>query len=75
MVDGIYDSDPKKNPNAVKFDEVSYLDILNKGLAVMDTTAATLCSDNNIPILVFSIENPENIVSAVCGEKVGTLVK
>ncbi|MEE0858097.1 MAG: UMP kinase [Acutalibacteraceae bacterium] len=75
MVDGVYDSDPKINENAVKFDEISYLDILNKGLAVMDTTAATLCSDNNIPILVFSIENPDNIVSAVCGEKVGTLVK
>ena len=74
MVDGIYDSDPKLNKDAVKFDEVSYLDILNKGLNVMDTTAATLCYDNRIPILVFSIENPDNIVSAVCGEKVGTLV-
>ena len=61
--------------NAKKFDEISYLDILNKGLAVMDTTAATLCSDNSIPILVLSIEDPENIVRAVCGEKVGTLVK
>ena len=75
MVDGVYDSDPKVNENAVKFDEVAYLDILNKGLNVMDTTAATLCFDNNIPILVFSIENPDNIVSAVCGEKVGTIVK
>ncbi len=75
MVDGVYDSDPKTNENAKKFDEISYLDILNKGLAVMDTTAATLCSDNSIPILVLSIEDPENIVRAVCGEKVGTLVK
>lgn len=75
MVDGIYDSDPKNNPEAVKFDEISYLDILNKGLAVMDTTAATLCADNSIPILVFSIDEPDNMVSAVCGEKVGTLVK
>lgn len=75
MVDGVYDSDPKINKDAVKFDEIAYLDILNKGLNVMDTTAATLCCDNNIPILVFSIENPDNIVSAVCGEKVGTLVK
>ena len=75
MVDGVYDSDPKTNENAKKFDEISYLDILNKGLAVMDTTAATICWDNNIPILVLSIEDPENIVRAVCGEKVGTLVK
>ena len=75
MVDGVYDSDLKTNENAKKFDEISYLDILNKGLAVMDTTAATICWDNNIPILVLSIEDPENIVRAVCGEKVGTLVK
>lgn len=75
MVDGVYDSDPKKNPNAVKFDEISYLDILNKGLCVMDTTAATLCSDNNIPIIVLSIDDTENIIKAVKGEKVGTLVK
>lgn len=75
MVDGVYDSDPKKNPNAVKYDEVSFNDILNKDLAVMDSTAASLCKDNNIPILVFSIEQPENIVAAVCGETVGTLVK
>lgn len=75
MVDGVYDSDPKTNGNAKKFDEISYLDILNKGLAVMDTTAATICWDNNIPILVLSIEDPDNIVRAVCGEKVGTLVK
>lgn len=74
-VDGVYDSDPKKNPNAVKFDELTYLDVLNKGLAVMDSTAASLCMDNNIPILVFDLANPENIVSAVLGEKIGTLVK
>lgn len=75
MVDGVYDSDPKLNKDATKFDEIAYLDILNKGLNVMDTTAATLCFDNSIPILVFSIDNPDNIVSAVCGEKVGTIVK
>ncbi|HHZ05551.1 MAG TPA: UMP kinase [Clostridiales bacterium] len=75
MVDGVYDSDPKKNPNAVKYDTVSFYDILNKDLAVMDSTAASLCKDNNIPILVFSIDKPDNIVSAVCGEQVGTLVK
>lgn len=75
MVDGVYDSDPKKNPNAVKYDTVSFYDILNKDLAVMDSTAASLCKDNNIPILVFSIDKPDNILSAVCGEQVGTLVK
>lgn len=75
MVDGVYDSDPHKNPDAVKFDTVSFHEVLNKGLGVMDSTAASLCMDNNLPILVFSLENPQNIVSAVCGENVGTLVK
>lgn len=75
MVDGVYDSDPKKNPDAKKYDTVSFLDVLNKDLGVMDSTAASLCKDNNIPILVFSIEKPENIVAAVCGEDIGTLVE
>lgn len=75
MVDGVYDSDPKKNPEAKKYDTVSFLDVLNKDLGVMDSTAASLCKDNNIPILVFSIEKPENIVAAVCGEDIGTLVE
>lgn len=75
MVDGVYDSDPKKNPNAVKYDTLSFMEVLNKNLQVMDSTAASLCKDNNIPILVFSIEDPENIFKAVCGEPIGTLVK
>ncbi|MGN0172631.1 MAG: UMP kinase, partial [Acutalibacteraceae bacterium] len=75
MVDGIYDSDPKKNPNAVKFDEISYLDVLNKDLKVMDSTAATLCMDNNLPILVFNLDDPQNIVRAATGESIGTIVK
>ena len=75
MVDGVYDSDPKINPNAVKYDEISFHEVLNKDLAVMDSTAASLCKDNNIPILVFSIEDPENIYKAVCGENIGTIVK
>lgn len=75
MVDGVYDSDPKKNPNAVKFDTITFLDVLNKDLKVMDSTAASLCRDNHIPILVFNINKPENIVKAVCGEPVGTIVK
>ncbi len=74
-VDGVYDSDPKKNPDAVKYDDLTYLDVLNKGLAVMDSTAASLCMDNNIPILVFDLAEPMNIVAAVQGRKIGTLVK
>jgi len=74
-VDGVYDSDPKKNPNAVKYDEISYLDVLNKGLQVMDSTAASLCMDNKIPILVFNLNDPDNIVKAVLGEDAGTIVR
>lgn len=74
-VDGVYDSDPKKNENAVKFDELSFIDVLNKGLHVMDSTAASLCMDNNIPILVFNLNDPENIVRAIKGENNGTIVK
>ena len=74
-VDGVYDSDPKKNENAVKFDELSFIDVLNKELHVMDSTAASLCMDNNIPILVFNLDDPENIVRAIKGENNGTIVK
>jgi len=75
MVDGVYDCDPKKNENAVKFESISFMDVLNKNLQVMDSTAASLCKDNNIPILVFSINEPENIKKAVCGESIGTIVR
>lgn len=75
MVDGIYDSDPKKNPQAVKFERLRYMDVLNQDLKVMDSTAATLCRDNGIPILVFNLEDPENIVRAVRGEAIGTIVE
>ena len=75
MVDGVYDSDPKKNPDAKKYDTLSYMDVLNQNLGVMDMTAASFCKDRNIPFLVFSIEDPHNIVRAVSGEKVGTLVQ
>ena len=75
MVDGVYDSDPKENPDAVRFDTVSYMDVLSQHLNVMDMTAASFSRDRHIPFLVFSIEDPENIVKAVCGEKVGTLVE
>ena len=74
MVDGVYDSDPKKNPHAVKYDTLSFDEVLGKHLAVMDSTAASMCSDNRIPILVFSLADPHNIVRAVCGEEIGTIV-
>ncbi len=74
-VDGVYDSDPKKNPDAKKFDTLSYIDVLNKGLHVMDSTAASLCMDNEIPILVFNLNDPDNIVRAMQGEAIGTIVK
>ncbi len=75
MVDGVYDCDPKTNPNAKKYDKVSFYDVLNKDLGVMDSTAASLLKDNDISILVFSIEEPENIYKAVMGETIGTLVE
>ena len=73
--DAVYSDDPKTNPNAVKFDEISYMDILNKDLKVMDSTATSLCKDNNIPLIVFAIADPQNIIKAVKGEKVGTIIK
>ena len=73
-VDAVYDSDPNINPNAKKFDKLSFSDILSKNLGVMDSTAASLCRDNNMPILVFGLNDPENIVRACKGEKIGTLV-
>lgn len=74
LVDGVYDSDPKTNPDAVKFDHISFFDVLNKDLGVMDSTAASLCKDNDIGLIVFSIDDPDNIYKAVKGEPIGTLV-
>ena len=74
-IDGVYTADPKLDPTAEKFDEITYLDILNRDLKVMDATATSLCKENNIPLLVFAISEPENIVKAVKGEKVGTIVQ
>jgi uridylate kinase len=73
-VDAVYDSDPNVNPDAKKFDKLSFSDILSKNLGVMDSTAASLCRDNNMPIQVFGLNDPENIVRAVRGDKIGTLV-
>lgn len=73
-VDGVYDSDPNLNKDAVKYDSIRYIDVLNKGLKVMDSTAISLCMDNDIPIEVFGLDQPENIVRVVKGETMGTFV-
>jgi len=74
-VDGVYDDDPAKNPKAKRFDELSYLDVINRNLQVMDLTAVTLCKENNIPIMVFNMLQRGNIVKAVCGARIGTIVR
>ncbi len=73
-VDAVYDSDPNTNPNAKKYDVLSFSEVLSKNLGVMDSTAASMCRDNGMPILVFGLNDPENIVRAVKGKKIGTLV-
>ena len=73
-VDGIYDSDPAVNPDAKKYDRLTFSDIINKGLKAMDTTAATMCMENNIPVLAFALFEKDSIVRAVCGETLGTLI-
>ena len=74
-VDGVYSADPVKDPDAVKYDTISYDDVLAQHLMVMDTTATSLSMDNHIPVLLFALKDPENIVRALCGEKVGTIVR
>lgn len=74
-VDGVYDSDPKLNKSAKKFDTLKYIDILNLGLGIMDSTATSLCMDNKIPLIVFGIDEPNNIINVVVGKKIGTHVK
>lgn len=74
-VDGVYSADPKKDKSATKFDEITYIDVLNKKLNVMDSTATSLCMDNNIPILVFDINKKGNLLKASTGERIGTIVK
>lgn len=73
-VDGVYSDDPKKNPQAKKFDSLTYLEVLNKKLKVMDTTAVTLCMDNNLPIIVFNLQKEGNLKKMILGKKLGTLV-
>ncbi len=74
-VDGVYTADPKKDPTAIKFDSLTYDEVLERHLAVMDSTATCLAMDNHIPVLVFALKEPENILRALSGENVGTLVK
>lgn len=74
-VDGIYDSDPKINKDAAKFDEISYIDVIQKGLNAMDTTAISLCMENKIPVIAFALKEENSIVKAALGEKIGTIIK
>jgi uridylate kinase len=74
-VDGVYTADPKKDPTATRFDELSYIDVLNNGLQVMDATATSLCMDNNLPIIVFDLTTPGNIKKVIKGESIGTIVQ
>ena len=73
-VDGVYDKDPNKYDDAKKFDKLTYIEVLEKGLQVMDSTATSLCMDNNIPILVFGLDKPNNIKKVIMGEQIGTIV-
>ena len=74
MVDGVYDKDPHKYADAVKYDHLTFKEVLDKELGVMDSTSAAMCRDNNMPVYVFSLADPDNIVRAACGENIGTLV-
>ena len=73
-IDGVYSADPKVDPNAIKFDNITYKQILEEDLKVMDSTSISLCKDNNMPLVVFAMKDPQNIVRAVKGEKIGTVV-
>ena len=73
-IDGVYDSDPRKNPSAKKIDEISFMDVIKRGIHVMDTTAVSLCMENDINIVVFGLDEENSIVKAATGEKIGTLV-
>lgn len=73
-IDGVYSADPRKDPTAVKFDSISYEEVLSRRLAVMDSTATSIAMDNRVPVMVFELKDPENIIRAVTGEKIGTLV-
>jgi uridylate kinase len=73
-IDGVYDSDPRKNPNAKKYEDISFMDVIKNGLRVLDTTATSMCMENSIPVIVFALNEPNSIIKAVSGEKIGTLI-
>ncbi len=73
-VDGIYDSDPRTNPNAKKYDHITFRDVVSGGLKAMDATAATMCMENNVPVLAFALGEKDSVIRAVCGEQLGTLI-
>ncbi|MCI4626292.1 MAG: UMP kinase [Candidatus Magnetoovum sp. WYHC-5] len=73
-VDGIYSEDPIKNPYAIKFEQISYLDVIKKGLSVMDSTSITLCMDNKLPIMIFNLKKPGNLKKAILGERIGSII-
>ena len=73
-IDGIYDSDPKINRNAKKYDYINYIDVIKNGIKAMDATAATMCMENNIPVLAFGLDEKNSLIRAVCGEKLGTII-
>jgi uridylate kinase len=73
-IDGIYDSDPKLNPDAKKYDHINYIDVIKNGIKAMDATAATMCMENDIPVLAFGLDEENSIIRAVCGEKIGTVI-
>lgn len=74
-VDGVYDSDPEKNPNAVKYDEITFTEAYSKGLKIMDLTAFTMCKENNLPIIVFNVGDETSLKKIVSGDKIGTIIK
>jgi uridylate kinase len=74
-VDGVFDSDPEKNPEAARYETISYLDVLKKNLRVMDLTAVSLCQENKLPMVVFNMDKPDNLLKLVCGENIGTVIK
>jgi len=74
-VAGIYSADPEREPDAKFFETITYLEVIEKGLKVMDTTAISLCMDNQLPLIVFDVRNPGNMKRVVCGEKIGTMVR
>lgn len=74
-IDGVYDSDPRSNPNAHKFDELTYMEVINRDLHVMDLTSVTLCRENRIPIIAFALDSENGLIKAALGEKIGTIIK